>query len=132
MAVTGHRKKNGGAQKRPLVEVDDIVSAFASEFGFTVTKNQKDWPERSVTWGSAVHRLIQLYLANEESLTFNLWLCAHQDRGGKRYWKQENLVTAKPISEFRDALPSLLRNGKAILEGWGEDQLQFATNLERL
>lgn len=76
----------------PLLEVDSIINDFAKEAGLSVTKNHKDWPERSIVWGKDIRSLIQLYLANEKSLTFNLWLCASQDRGTKRYWKQETPV----------------------------------------
>ena len=116
----------------PLLEVDSILNEFASEFGHRVTKNHKDWPERSIEWGVNIRRLVQLYLADEKDLTFNLWLCASQDRDGKRYWKQENLVKGCPIAEFQHHLPSLLREGRAKLEGWNESDLEFATNLGRI
>ena len=113
----------------PLIEVDPILSAFAKEFRLEIGKNFKDWPERSLEWGGSTRRLIQLYLADEKLLTFHLWLCASQDRGGKRYWKQESPVKGLPVSEFKDSLATLLREGKKTLDSWGEADLEFATNL---
>ena len=116
----------------PLIEVDPTLSEFAREFGLIVSKNHKDWPERSIKWGASVRRLMQLYLADEKTLAFNLWLCASQDRNGKRYWKQENLVKGQLITEFQGRLPMLLRQGRAKLEEWSEGDLEFATNLGRV
>jgi len=113
----------------PLIEVDPILSEFAKEFGLEMRKNFKDWPERSFEWGVSIRRLIQLYLADEKLLTFNLWLCASQDRGTKRYWKQVSTVKGLPISEFKDSLATLLRDARKTLESWSETDLELATNL---
>ena len=113
----------------PLIEVDPTLFEFAKEFGLEMRKNFKDWPERSFEWGGSTRRLIQLYLADEKLLTFNLWLCASQDRSSKRYWKQESPVKGLPISEFKDSLATLLREGRRRLESWSEADLEFVTNL---
>ena len=115
----------------PLLEVDAEIGQFAKEFGLRVTKNLKDWPERSIAWGSAIRRLIQLYLVDEKQLTFNLWLCASQDRGDERYWKHEKLISAKTVSEFKDSLPVLLREARMKLEAWSERDLELAVHLHR-
>jgi len=113
----------------PLLEIDSFFSDFAKEFGLEITKNHKDWPERSVVWGNNIRCLIQLFLADEKLLTFNLWLCASQDRFGKRYWKQMSPIKGRPIAEFKDSLPTLLREGRAALDSWVENDLEFATKL---
>lgn len=115
----------------PLLEIDPIIDDFANEIGLCISKNHKDWPERSIEWGKEVRCLIQLYLADEKSLTFNLWLCASQDRGDKRYWKQETPVKEKQVSDFEGNLASLLREGREKLLNWSEnsEQLEFATTL---
>ena len=115
----------------PLLEVDAEIGQFAKEFGLCVTKNLKDWPERSIAWGSAIRRLIQLYLVDEKLLTFNLWLCASQDRGDERYWKQERLINAKTVPEFKDSLPVLLREARMKVEAWSERDLEFVVHLHR-
>lgn len=122
-------KEEWARLESPLIEVDPILSGFAQEFRLEMRKNFKDWPERSFEWGGSTRRLIQLYLADEKLLTFNLWLCASQDRGGRRYWKQEFPIKGQPICEFKDSLATLLREGRKALEAWSEADLEFATDL---
>lgn len=115
----------------PLLAVDPVFERFAAEHGLHVRRNHKDWPERSLLWGDEVRCLIQLYLASVDALTFNLWLCAAQDRHGKRYWKQETPVEARPMTEIRGRLPALLEEGWKRLILWSENPvlLEFATEL---
>lgn len=115
----------------PLLEVDPIIDAFAKEHALSVTRNHKDWPERSIVWGNEVRCLIQLYLADEASLTFNLWLCASEDRGKKRYWKQETPIKQMRVPDFRNDLAYQLREGRKKLVEWtmNKGQLEFATTL---
>jgi hypothetical protein len=117
----------------PLLAADPVIGRFAAEFGLPVGKNHKDWPDRSIAWGDKVRCLIQLYLADMEALTFNLWLCASEDRGDKRYWKREMPVLKQPLPEFIDALPTLLRSGRSKLELWSADpsDFEFAVDLSQ-
>ena len=71
----------------PLKLLDPELERFARKYELLVTKNHKDWPERSVRWGDDIGCLIQLYLVDETKLTLNLWICTFQDRGDARYWK---------------------------------------------
>jgi hypothetical protein len=116
----------------PLIQVDPVLAEFAAEFGVVLTKNGKGWPDRSLTWGNGVNRLIHLFLMDAKAHTFNLWLCVYEDREGKRYWKQDLLVATRPISEFQDRLPELLREGRSIIERWAEGELDFATVLAKV
>lgn len=115
----------------PLVEVDPIIAGFARGFGLSVTRNHKSWPERSISWGDTVSCLIQLYREPENEDAFTLWICASEDRGSKRFWKQRNLVKAGPIASFRSNLPQLLREGRNILLEWSSDPdcLEFVADL---
>lgn len=117
--------------EKPLLDVDSIIEEFAKEFTLAVSKNHKDWPERSIVWGKEVRCLIQLYLVDEKSLTFNLWLCAFEDLGNKRYWKHETPIRQKKIPEFREDLASQLRASRKKLLDWSnnKDQFEFATRL---
>ena len=110
----------------PLLALDDELTAFAAEHSLRLTKNHKEWPERSLEWGGNIRRLIQVYLADEKTLTFHLWLCASQDRQDGRYWKQALLVEAKPVSNFQESFPELLRVARAELESWSQDVLELA------
>jgi len=106
----------------PLLEVDPVIDAFAGESGLAVTRNNKDWPERSIAWGDEIRCLIQLYLADPAGVTFNLWICASADRGGKRYWKQETPIRQQRLPEFRQDLPSRLLEAREQLLAWSRDR----------
>lgn len=116
----------------PLLAVDSIISEFAESNGLEVRRNHKNWPGRSMVWkNNNVRCLIQLYLASEDSLTFNLWLCASQDRGRERYWKQESPVKNRPIPEFSEKLSLLLEEGREKLLEWSNDPslMEYATGI---
>ena len=118
--------------EKPLLTVDSIIREFAESNGLEVTRNQKGWPERSMVWNNNnVRCLIQLYLASEDSLTFTLWLCASQDCGKERYWKQENPIKSRLISEFSEDLPRLLEEGREKLLNWSNDPsvMEYATGI---
>ena len=125
-----HSESDWRRVEAPLLELDHDLSAFASMNGLRLSKNHKDWPERSLNWGQSIKFLLQVYLADEQELTFNVWLCASQDREAGRYWKREFLVEARPVAEFRESFVSLLKEAKVKLESWSESQLEFATRLE--
>lgn len=76
--------------------------------------------------------LIQLYLESEHLLTFNIWLCASQDRGKERYWKHERLVRNLPVPALLDQLPDLLREGREKLLLWSNNptMLEAVTGLD--
>ena len=104
----------------PLIAVDPVFENFALETGCTVSRNQKSWPERSIRWENATSNLIQLYLADEEALTWHLWIAASQDRDLERYWKQARLVDNQPLSGFRGQLPRLLVHAHEVISGWSQ------------
>jgi hypothetical protein len=110
----------------PLVEIDPIIEEFAKGAGFLVTKNLKDWPERSLRWEDDVWCLIQLYLENQRDVTFNLWLCATFQKENRQYLRQEFLFKDKPVGEFRRELSQFLREGRAKLLEWSQHPEQFA------
>jgi len=115
--------------ERPLIEVDSIIGAFATEHGLSCSANYHDWPERSLIWGNGVRRLIQIYLESEDQLTFRVWLCASQDRGLKRFWKQENLRTGLGPEQLKAELPTLLAQAYEKVNSWQESLLEFATEM---
>lgn len=113
----------------PLLKVDPILATFAQLNSMCLSKNLRDWPERSLCWGSNIHYLIQLYLVDPQALTFNLWLCASQDQKLSRYWKKEFLIEEKKIEEFSDRLPELLSDAATKMNSWDEQQLEFVTKI---
>ena len=115
----------------PLKLLDPELDRFASKRDLTVTKNFKDWPERSLAWGTDVRCLIQVFLTDQSALTFNLWICASQDRGGSRFWKKEMPCKESQASEIARDLFQLLEAEKQKLDHWSmhPEELEFATKL---
>jgi hypothetical protein len=115
----------------PLIDVDPKIDAFARSFRLTVTKNHKDWPERSIQWGGEPRCLIQIYLLNSEALKWNLWICCSIDKELKRYWRREFLIENQSICEFENQLLALLFDGRKRLIEWSEhpETLELATSL---
>ncbi len=107
--------------EKPLLALDPIIEKFATTKNHTVTKNLRDWPERSITWGDDVRCLVQLNLADEKAITFNLWLCASQDRGPRRYWKREMPIKEKQIEVFAHSLHEHLSEGYQKLLEWSKN-----------
>jgi len=115
----------------PLVAVDAVLIMFARAHQMRITKNYHEWPERSLTWGTTIRRLIQLYAEDSDQPTFTLWLCASQDRGLSRFWKREFLFEKKPLAALADLLPALLEEARNKVNSWEKRDLEFATKLGR-
>ncbi len=115
----------------PLKFLDPMLGSFADKNGLSLTKNFKDWPERSLVWGTDVRCLIQVFLVDQSKLTLNLWICASQDRSGNRYWKNETPLKEVQALEMGKALAELLEIGKQKLDHWAAhpERLEFVTKL---
>jgi len=107
----------------PLLEIDPILNAFGNRHAMNLSKNYHDWPERSLVWGDDIRRLIQIYLENEKAMTWNVWLCASQDRAVGRFWKNQFLRRAVPFHEIRSNLEELLGEARNIVTTWSERDL---------
>jgi hypothetical protein len=110
----------------PLLRVDPMLQTFVAEHGLSLSKNYHDWPERSLKWNTGIERLIQLYLEDSHRVTFNLWLCASQDRSGARYWRREFLLKDTKLDDVVGRLPSLLEDAYSTVNSWTTDGLEFA------
>jgi hypothetical protein len=113
----------------PLRGLDEELRTFAERIGAALTSNTRDWPDRSIIWGTSIRRLVQIYLVDESHLKYSFWLCASEDRGTKRYWRKQFLKEAVPIAEIAAGLPDLLEQGRSLLESWTSETLEFATTL---
>lgn len=113
----------------PLLRLDADLDAFARAHGLSVGRNYHDYPERSLTWGAPIRRLIQIYLEDEDALTWNVWLCASEDRGAARYWKQAFVMRGVPFEAVERDLPGLFETAMAEIETWTSEQFEFATEL---
>lgn len=111
---------------KPLNKIDRVLKRFASERELKLLSNTKNWPERSYRWGYPIERLIQVYLVDEAQLTWNLWICAVEDRADGRYWKREILREKVDIEEMSDDLLNLLREAYSLVTSWTEQDLRKA------
>lgn len=118
----------------PIRALDLELERFAGLHGLSITRNHKDWPDRSMVWDTDTRCLIQLYLSDAEALGINLWICASQDRGRDRYWKQEFLCKAADIGELAPQLPELLDTAKAKLDEWAAhpERLEFGAKIAKI
>lgn len=116
----------------PLVALDKVLAKFAKKHSLVVTKNHKNNPERSIRWCEDISYLIQIWLVDEELLTMNLWICASEDRCGKRFLKEETPVKEKSLSEFESDLPRLLEESYKKLRTWTSQKLPFTVRLPPL
>jgi hypothetical protein len=115
----------------PLKLLDPELDRFARKHGLRVTKSLRDWPERSLVWGTDVRCLIQVFLVDQSTLTLSLWICASQNRDGSRFWKSETPRKEAQVSEMARDLFDLLEAGKRKLDHWSAhpEELEFATKL---
>lgn len=115
----------------PLRALDPAITQFAEKYGLIVTKNHKGNPERSISWGTWVDCLIQVYLVDQQKPTFNVWICASQDRDKRRYWKRETLAANATSLDLQDSLLELFERGKRTVDLWctQPDTFEFATEV---
>jgi hypothetical protein len=117
-------------QESPLLTIDNILDRFARAHNLSFTKNSKEWPERSLHWQrNGIDNLIQIFLKDPKTNTFNFWICAVQDREGKRFWKQSNLKENVPWTEIGPNIESLLAIGYSKLNSISPSELEFAVPL---
>ena len=118
----------------PLLELDPMISSFSDEHSLALSKNHKDWPGRSLKWGQSPSCLMQLYLADADTLVWHLWLCCSEDRGSERFWRQERIIDGEQIATFAPRILPVLREGYGRLEKWraAPDRLEFATTIAPL
>src|SRR5579864_395495 len=103
----------------PLLAIDERLAIFARANGLDQGRNYRNWPERSLRWQAGnVHKLIQIYLEDEKALAFTFWICATEDRGTQRFWKQKSLKKNVPFEEIDLELHELLTIGKKTLDDW--------------
>ena len=67
--------------------------------------------------------------ADEELHTFHMWLCASEDRGSKRYWKQRFLMKSVPIVEILKDLIPLLDTARIEVGTWSSGDMEVAGSI---
>ncbi len=107
----------------PLERLDPELERFARDKGLTLGKNTKNWPDREFRWEDTLRRLIQIYLADQEQLTWTMWICANEDPSSKRFLKKQTLLDAVPIEDLESQLSELLESAWATVSGWSASEL---------
>jgi hypothetical protein len=112
---------------QPLLLIDPKLERFARDKGLELKRNTKNWPDREFRWRDGLGRLIQIFLESEEHLTWTMWICADEERSGKRYWRTKRLAKAVKIEKLDDALEELLNAGWEDVTNWVSGDLYSAT-----
>ena len=116
----------------PLLGLDPILAAFAEDRGLVLGKNTHNWPDRTFRWEDSLERLIQIYLADQSTLTWHLWICASEDRSdGWRYSKREHLAYGVTAQELELDLSRLLADAWKRVTAWKTADLERAVHLRR-
>lgn len=127
MDVVQRSKEEWERIESPLRELDVALDAFAKRHGMELTSNFAGWPERSLSWSDGIERTIQVLLGDEESLRFNVWIMACEDRPDGRFWKRKALANGLPMAAVRENLPDYLDQGRRLLVSWSVEDLVRAT-----
>ncbi len=83
----------------PLLSLDPLLESVAADYGFSIEKNGKS-PQRSLVANTDMRYLLQLFIAEDQVPTFNLWICASQRRNDRTWWREQTVlqgVTAQEI-----------------------------------
>ena len=107
----------------PLERLDSELERFARAKALTLGKNTKNWPDREFRWEDTLRRLIQIYLADQEQLTWTMWICASEDRSSKRFWQKQTLIEAVSIEDLEAQLPDLLESAWEAVRRWAASDL---------
>jgi hypothetical protein len=116
--------------EEPLLEIDCILVDYAKTNKMVFSNASPEVPSRSLTWDKKIRKKIQIFLEDDEKMTYNFWIVAIQDRGGKRYWKNALLKDNVDFIEIKNNLKQLLDEGRNILDSWSEDDLEYGTDLK--
>jgi hypothetical protein len=65
-------------------------------------------------------------LQDDQRLTWNVWLCASQDRGRQRFWKQQSLRRDTPMPDLSPLIESLLDEAFSRVNAWRPEDLEPA------
>jgi hypothetical protein len=107
----------------PLERLDPELERFARDKGLTLGRNTKNWPDREFRWEDSLRRFIQIYLADQEQLTWTVWICAYEDRASQRFLKKQTQLEAVPIEDLESQLSDLLESAWTTVTSWSASDL---------
>ena len=123
MAIRPRSTKAWTRIEGPLRALDDELEAYAERHGLRLSRNFREWPERSLRWQDDLERPIQIMLPDGTNLLFGVWLAAWRDEGEVRHWKRASLAAGKTIGQIEERLPALLDEAKQTVCAWTADDL---------
>jgi hypothetical protein len=114
--------------------LDPIFEDFAGGNGFALSKNGKDWPERSLRADMPLASLIQVFRVDLNADAWKVWAVCSEDRFGEHFWKQALIADGVTGGLLSATLNSLLNEGLTRLVDWNArpEDLEFATKLGHL
>jgi len=104
--------------ERPLKRLDSVLDEFASRHQLVLTRNERNWPDRSFHWGDRPAILIQVFLESETGPSYTMWVSASDDRSRAEYWKHRTLIKATSIDVLERQLPELLEAAYVVATEW--------------
>lgn len=110
----------------PLEAVDRQLERFAEAHQMMVSGAERPFPTRSLTWGRPLRRKLEIVLADEGRLTYDVRGYAFVDRSGRRLWKQMLLASEVSAANLSTVLETVLTEGRLRVESWTEADLEDA------
>lgn len=119
------------AAERPLSSLDPIFEEFAKANGFALSKNLKDWPERSLRANMPLASLLQVFRGSLDANAWKVWAVCSDDRGDRRYWQQAFIADGVTDNQLSAGLKTYLVEGLGRLTAWNAQpqDLVFATRI---
>lgn len=121
----GHNLKPEEFQKleAPLLQLDTLLLEYAIQHKMRIRKNYRDVPERSLTWTEENQNWIMIRVSDIDNQTCDIGICAIKDINGVRYWKNEILLSNKPLHDIKSNFFSYLDRAINILQSWTKQDL---------
>ncbi len=108
----------------PLLAIEGSLRALAARLGASLEMNAQDWPVRSLKWDDPIVRKLDVALAEEENLTYNVWIFAWRDRGPTRFLNREPVRTAITAEALPREIDEILSEAVRRVEAWEEGDLK--------
>ncbi len=104
--------------EKPLKRLDSILEKFTSAHRLVLTKNERNWPDRTIQWGDHPKVIIQVFLESEKESTYTMWVSASDERSRSEYWKHKTLLKSAPIDVLEQQLQDLLKKAHTTAIEW--------------
>ena len=107
----------------PLEKIDYILEEFANKYKLPLSVNTNNSPNRELKWTFQIERIIQIYLEDENELTWSLRICANQFRNSINMSKNKIILKGVSIEVLQNELSSALEEAYDTVINWNSDVL---------